>query len=305
MGMTELRAEIDRLDEEIIDLVCRRMDLCGRIAGEKQRQGIPVLDAGREREILTRVGKRAGEPLDVYLRLLYSVMFDLSRSYQAALGEGETELGRRIKRAVAETAPRFPRRATVACPGEQGSCSQAACDRFFSMPEVFYFRSFEGVFQAVAQGLCDFGVLPVENGTGGSMDAVYELLHRFGFHIVRGTRLRAPAGECGPAEGGGAGDTRFICVARELQIYPGSDRVSLMLTLPHSSGSLYRVIARFAALDLNLVKLESRPIAGNDLEYLFFIDLEASVWSDEVVRALSECASSGRLFDFLGSYREI
>ena len=118
MGMTELRAEIDRLDEEITDLVCLRMDLCGRIGGEKQRQGIPVLDAGREREILTRVGKRAGEPLDVYLRLLYSVMFDLSRSYQAALGEGETELGRRIKRAVAETAPRFPRRATVACPGE-------------------------------------------------------------------------------------------------------------------------------------------------------------------------------------------
>ena len=67
MGMTELRAEIDRLDEEITDLVCLRMDLCGRIGGEKQRQGIPVLDAGREREILTRVGKRAGEP-DVYKR---------------------------------------------------------------------------------------------------------------------------------------------------------------------------------------------------------------------------------------------
>ena len=65
------------------------------------------------------------------------------------------------------------------------------------------------------------------------------------------------------------------------------------------------MIVRFAALDLNLTKLESRPIAGNDFEHLFYIDLEASVWSDEVVRFLGECAASGRLFDFLGSYREI
>lgn len=315
MGMTELRVQIDQLDAKITDLVCRRMDLCGQIAEEKQKRRVDVLDTGREREILTRVGKWAGEPLDVYLRMFYSVLFDLSRSYQAALMGEETELGRKIERAIAETEPRFPRRGTVACPGTQGTCFQAACDRFFSRAEIFYFRNFEGVFQAVDQGLCDYGVLPIESGAGSSLDSVYGLMHRFGFHIVRSTRLHTSAQDdtvpgdlevpVDQARGGGKGDTRFICVARGLEIYPGSDRVSLVLCLPHTSGSLYRMIVRFAALDLNLTKLESRPIAGNDFEHLFYIDLEASVWSDEVVRFLGECAASGRLFDFLGSYREI
>jgi chorismate mutase/prephenate dehydratase len=315
MEMTELRTEIDRLDAKITDLVCRRMDLCGRIAGEKQKHHADVLDTGREREILTRVGKLAGEPLDVYLRVLYSVMFDISRSYQTALMGVETELERKIKKAVAETGPCFPRQGTVACPGAQGTCFQAAADRFFSRAEVFYFSNFERVVQAVDQGLCDYGVLPIESGAGASLDSIYDLMHRYGLHIVRSTRLHTSAeGNALPydleapadqARGGVKGGTPFVCIARGLEIYPGSDRVSLMLSLPHTSGALYRMIAQFAALDLNLTKLESRPIAGNDLEYLLYIDLEASVWSDEVVSLLGECSASGRLFNFLGGYREI
>ena len=56
--------------------------------------------------------------------------------------------------------------------------------------------------------------------------------------------------------------TRFICIAKDLEIYPGADRTSLMMVLPHKPGSLYKVLSRFYALGINLNKLESRPHAG-------------------------------------------
>lgn len=51
--------------------------------------------------------------------------------------------------------------------------------------------------------------------------------------------------------------TRFICIAKNLEIYPGADRTSLMMVLPHHPGSLYKVLSRFNALGVNMNKLES------------------------------------------------
>ena len=99
--------------------------------------------------------------------------------------------------------------------------------------------------------------------------------------------------------------TRFICIAREIEIYPGANRMSLMLTLPHKPGSLYRMIARFAALGLNLTKLESRPLAGTDFEFQFYFDLEASVRNDDAVNLVGELSSENEDFTYLGSYLEV
>ena len=57
--------------------------------------------------------------------------------------------------------------------------------------------------------------------------------------------------------------TRFICISRDLEIYPGADRTSLMVVLPHRPGSLYKLLSRFYALGINLNKLESRPLPDN------------------------------------------
>lgn len=99
--------------------------------------------------------------------------------------------------------------------------------------------------------------------------------------------------------------TRFICIAKELEIYPGADKTSLMLTVPHKPGALYRMIARFSALGLNLTKLESRPIAGSDFEFMFYFDLEASVYSPEMTQLLCELENSPEQFTYLGSYSEV
>ena len=99
--------------------------------------------------------------------------------------------------------------------------------------------------------------------------------------------------------------TRFICISKKLEIYPGADKTSLMFTLPHRPGSLYGMIAKFSALGLNLTKLESRPIAGRDFEFMFYFDMQASIYSKEVIALLSELDNSPEQFVFLGSYTEI
>ena len=99
--------------------------------------------------------------------------------------------------------------------------------------------------------------------------------------------------------------TRFICISKNLEIYPGADRTSLMMVLPHRPGSLYQVLSRFYALGINLLKLESRPLPGRDFEFMFYFDLETSIYSPEFVRMLSEIEQMAQQMRYLGSYSEI
>ena len=95
--------------------------------------------------------------------------------------------------------------------------------------------------------------------------------------------------------------TRFICIAREPEIYPGSNRVSLMLNLPHEPGSLYELLSHFAALDLNVRKLESRPIPGSDFEFTFYFDLEADLNAPGVLPLLGSLSRDIPSLTFLGA----
>jgi len=98
--------------------------------------------------------------------------------------------------------------------------------------------------------------------------------------------------------------TRFICITRDLEIYPGANKISLMLSLPHRPNSLYSMLSKFSALGVNLTKLESRPILGSDFEFMFYFDMEASVLQPEVLDLLSELYAQPEQFAFLGNYIE-
>ena len=99
--------------------------------------------------------------------------------------------------------------------------------------------------------------------------------------------------------------TRFICITKNLEIYPGANHTSIMLTTAHKPGALYSMIAKFSALGLNLTKLESRPIAGTDFEFMFYFDLDASVYDEAALQLLSELDAGPEVFTYLGSYSEI
>lgn len=98
--------------------------------------------------------------------------------------------------------------------------------------------------------------------------------------------------------------TRFICISKKLEIYAGADKTSIMMTLPHKPGSLYNVISGFAALGLNMTKLESRPLPGTNFEFMFYFDIDASVYSKNLRVLLNELEHDAEQFSYLGSYTE-
>jgi chorismate mutase/prephenate dehydratase len=103
----------------------------------------------------------------------------------------------------------------------------------------------------------------------------------------------------------GSNFTRFICISKKLEIYPGADRTSLMMVLPNRRGSLYRVLSRINALGINLLKLESRPLPNSDFEFMFYFDMESSVYSKEFLRMFDDLESVVSSMKYLGTYSEV
>ena len=378
MDLEALRREIDGIDTQITDLFVRRMKVCGDIARYKKENHLALLNQGREREILSRISAQAGDELDSYARILFATLFDLSRSYQGMLTTEGSQVAREIQKALDTTPPMLPRKAVVACQGVEGGYAQQACDRVFSFADIMYFRTWEGVFSAVQKGLCQYGVLPIENSANGSVNGVYDLMRSFDFHIVRGVKLHVghsllarpgaalsgireifsheqAIGQCSEflktmpgvtitvcentamaaklvAESGRSDAaaisspacagiyglavlkegihntannyTRFIVISKAPEIYPGADHLSLMFKVGHTPGSLTRILSRFSSLDLNMTKLESRPISGADFHYLFYLDFEGSIYDPQVIKLLSELEQELEQFVFLGAYTE-
>ncbi len=99
--------------------------------------------------------------------------------------------------------------------------------------------------------------------------------------------------------------TRFICVTKDPVIYAGANKISLIIALDNKPGALYEVLSKLAALDIDMTKLESCPVAGSDFEFVFFLELEASVKDPSVRACLEEMERSCAQFHFLGGYAEV
>ncbi len=78
-----------------------------------------------------------------------------------------------------------------------------------------------------------------------------------------------------------------------------------MVVTPHRPGALYQVMSRFNALGINLIKLESRPIPDRDFEFMFYFDLDVSVYAKEFFQLMGELEHMCEDFRYLGSYSEI
>ncbi len=379
MELEKYRQEINDIDDEIVRLIGERMDVAEKIAGVKKESNLPVLAAEREREITSRVSALTRPEYKNYIKVLYSLLFELSRSNQDRILGGLSEDFHTISEAIEKTPKLFPQYARVACQGVEGAYSQLACEKMFKTPSILYFKSFEAVFDAVSKGMCDYGVLPIENSIAGSVKKVYDLMISRKFYIARSVRLKVdhcllakkgtqienikeimtheqtisqcaafldgnPGIKVTPCENNAAAaravaesertdlaaiashqccelygltcisssvqdsdnnHTRFVCISRNLEIYPGADRTSIMMALPHKPGSLYKALSRFYALDINLMKLESRAIPDRDFEYMFYFDVETSVYSEEFARLICELGEISEEFRYLGSYSEV
>ena len=379
MELSEIREQINEIDDQLVTLFTERMNLSAQVAEYKKAHNMPIFVPAREREILLKVAGQAGPEMDNYARVLYSMIFELSRSHQNKLNGERSPLYNEITNAIEATPNLFPQAPMVACQGVEGAYSQIACEKIFKSPFIMYFKNFEGVFTAIDQGLCQYGILPLENSTAGSVKKVYDLMIEHNFSIVRTFRLKidhnllakpgtklseireiysheqainqsaaflhtltgvnvipvantAVAAEMVAKSGRSDvaaissrncaelygleclassiqdkdnNHTRFICISKNLEIYPGSDRTSIMMVLPHKPGSLYKFLARLYVLGINVTKLESRPIPNRDFEFMFYFDLETSIYSEEFALLMCELEGLCEEFKYLGSYREV
>lgn len=379
MELCELREKINHIDDQLVALFCDRMNLAAQVAEVKKEQSLPIYVPARERQILQDVAEKAGPEMANYTRVLYSMLFELSRSYQRKLNTDSTTLYDSITQAIESTPKLFPQTPMVACQGVEGAYAQIACEKMFKSPFIMYFKNFDGVFNAIDQGLCQYGILPIENSTAGSVKKVYDLMIHHNFSIVRTFRLKIdhnllankgaaignikeiysheqainqcteflkkfPHAKIIPVENTaiaanmvaqsgrtdvaalssrsceelygltclaanvqdeGNNRTRFICISKKLEIYPGADKTSIMMILNHKPGALYKVLARMYVLGINVIKLESRPIPDREFEFMFYFDLETSIYSEEFVQLMCELDELCEEFKYLGSYSEV
>ena len=99
--------------------------------------------------------------------------------------------------------------------------------------------------------------------------------------------------------------TRFACISKNLEIFPGANRTSLAVIAKNEPGSLYKVLARFNTLEINLIKLESRTIPNRDFDYMFYFDIDCSVYAPEFKRLMASLDDVVEEYRYLGSYSEV
>jgi len=377
---------INEIDGKILELFQVRMKLSEESLKEnskinsKVNGDVPdaVQNIEAERETLYRMCLSADEPFKQYAKILFGTIFDMEHSYRNSLIIKDSPLKQKISEAVKAEGKSFPLTAIVACQGVEGAYSQIAADRIFGAARILYMRTFESVFNAVDKGLCQYGVLPIENSTAGSVTAVYDLMKKYKFSIARSVRQRInhtllarkdtelkkikeifsheqAISQCSEflknnpgikvtvcentaaaakmvAESGrddiaaisskncaenynliSLSDniqnsdnnyTRFICISKDLEIYEGADKISLIMMAENKAGSLYNILRNFSMFDLNLTKLESRPIPGTDFEFMFYFDVDGSVKDENVLNFISQMSLING-FTFLGNYSEI
>ena len=378
MELSEIREKINAVDDQLLDLFLQRMDLSEEVAAYKNEHHQPILNKQREREILAKVAEKSGDR-ERFSYHLFSTIFELSRSRQAELITAPTKVEAQVKASLAAGGEVFPQTGLVACQGVEGANSQVACDKLLPRGNIVYVKSFEAVVAAVESGLCKFGVVPIENSSNGSVRAIYDLIQRKKFSIVRSTRLcirhellalpgvkmdditeiyshEQAIGQCSKFLNGLGGVrvipcdntamaakmvadsgsrhaaaisshpcaalyglqcvnnaiqdsdnnyTRFICITKDPIIYAGANRISLIIACDNKPGALYEILSKLAALGINMTKLESCPVTGRNFEFIFFLELEASVHEPGVLPMLEELERSCANFQFLGSYAEV
>lgn len=190
MNLEDVRKHIDGIDDEIAKLYVKRMGLALDVAKNKTENGLPVENVEREKQIVSRVAATMPDELKLYAKQLFGTLFETSKAYQYGVMDCKSPIKDEIRAAIENGVKPFPIQASVACQGIVGAYSCIAAEKMFEIPSISCFRNWDGVFSAVEKGFCEFGVLPVENSTVGSVIGVYDLMLKHKFYIVRGIKLR-------------------------------------------------------------------------------------------------------------------
>lgn len=252
MELSDIRKEIDTIDEQLLPLFMKRMDCAKKVAVVKKRDGTPVFNPVREQEILDRISAKAGE-YGGAARIVYNTIMSESRALQHSLLGAGKDLRQRIS-----AAPKAPRRTTnVACLGGAGSYSHDVLQALYPQAEPSFFSRFSDIFRCVEQRQADLAVIPVENSSAGSVSEVYGLLMQYCFSIIAAKTLGVH--HCLASRTGRIADIRCVR-SKDIALMQCSQRLAT-LQLPLSEISSTSAAAELAEKDVGIAAVCSESAA--------------------------------------------
>lgn len=372
IDLTTLRSEIDEIDNQILELFKKRMEINVGVAEYKQSHNMPIFQSGRENQIIDKVKKNSPEHLQDGVESLFSQIMDIGKSIQQqTIYQNEPFL----KYEMLDTTSNP--NCKVACFGIEGSNTEQAVLKMFNQCDIKYMETFEDVCKSVENGITEFGVIPIQNSTSGSITSSYDLLKKYDLFITntvdislshclavkKGTKLEdikkiyshpqgftqcsefvekyhfelhehgntslsakyvsesdEPIGaicseHCAELYGldpiiKNISDilpnyTKFICISNKFKKPKNANIVSVIVTVPHIKGSLYRLLTKFFVCGLNLLKIESRPLLDGSFSVAFYIDFEGDIDEVKVSSLLTALRNELDYFKFLGNYSQI
>ena len=161
-----------------------------RLSRELAKQGIPADSSYQTHERQGALIRALPEPDRRFAASLLEDLTGLNAAIRRGTEHPSEPYADLIGKALASSPDMLPADLRIACQGTEGAYSQSAAECLFTRPSIFFCNTFEGVFRAVDQGLCQYGVLPIENSTAGSVSTVYDLMMTYRFSIVQSCRLK-------------------------------------------------------------------------------------------------------------------
>ena len=183
IDLQHLRDQLDDIDEQIVHLYEKRMDICREVAEYKIENGKQVLDKEREKSKLQTLKAMASN--DFYrhgVEELFEQIMSMSRKLQYQLLSKRGVIGR-LPFMEVDSLKQLSAR--VVFQGVEGANSEAAMRAYFGdQVNSFHVESFRDAMEAIEEGMADFAVLPIENSSAGIVSSIYDLLVEFENYIV-------------------------------------------------------------------------------------------------------------------------
>lgn len=364
-----LREEINKIDESMVELFKKRMEVVSKVAHHKIENNMEVLDKNREKEIINKHLKNVeGKYLQGNLKEFLEDLMSISRKTQKEI----------LCKASDNYKVKENNEFKVGFQGVPASFSHQALNEYFGDEvRTEYFENFKDVFEAVQKGDVKYGVLPIENSSTGGISEVYDLMRKYGFYIVGEKCVKVDHNLMGikdaeicdinevyshtqgflqckdffdnhsnwtlipyfntaksaeyvskenlknkvcvaskkAAEVYGLkilkeninynsnNYTRFIIIGREEEYNCDCDKISVVMSISHKVGALYSVLKYFADNNLNMMKIESRPIVDKSWQYFFYIDFQGNISHENTKNALKAIEGESLYFKLLGNYK--
>ena len=181
--LLQLRQEIDEIDQEMVRLFEKRMDVSRRVAEYKIANGKKILDRGREVQKLESLGELAHSDFNRHgVQELFQQIMAMSRKLQYQLLEQEGVSGSLPFTRIEKIDRKHCR---VVYQGVEGAYQHEAAIQYFGEGvNIFHMSTWRECMEAIKEGMADYAVLPIENSSAGEVDAIYDLLEEYDNYIV-------------------------------------------------------------------------------------------------------------------------